>query len=119
MNSFKHSVLITDEAAEFQGGVGTAGSANLGDVYSMFEAIHGSAPRMIEEGRGKYANPTSMFKASEMLLRHIGFTEYADKLNKALHICTEVDKKYVITGRSDGATCEDLGNYVMETIQKL
>ena len=111
--------IITDEAAQLQGGVGTAGSANLGDVYSMFEAIHGSAPRMIEEGRGKYANPTSMFKASEMLLRHIGFTEYADKLNKALHICTEVDKKYVITGRSDGATCEDLGNYVMETIQKL
>lgn len=111
--------IITDEAAQLQGGVGTAGSANLGDVYSMFEAIHGSAPRMMEEGRGQYANPTSMFKASEMLLRHIGFTEYADKLDKALHICTEVDKKYVITGRSDGATCSQLGDYVMETIEKL
>lgn len=111
--------IITDEAAQLQGGVGTAGSANLGDVYSMFEAIHGSAPRMMEEGRGKYANPTSMFKASEMLLRHIGFTEYADKLDKALHICTEVEPKYVITGRSDGATCSELGDYVMETISKL
>lgn len=111
--------IITDEAAQLQGGVGTAGSANLGDVYSMFEAIHGSAPRMMEEGRGQYANPTSMFKASEMLLRHIGFTEYADKLDKALHICTEVDKKFVITGRSDGATCSQLGDYVMETIEKL
>ncbi len=111
--------IITDEAAQLQGGVGTAGSANLGDVYSMFEAIHGSAPRMMEEGRGQYANPTSMFKASEMLLRHIGFTEYADKLDKALHICTEVEPKYVITGRSDGATCSQLGDYVMETIEKL
>ena len=111
--------IITDEAAQLQGGVGTAGSANLGDVYSMFEAIHGSAPRMMEEGRGTYANPTSMLKASEMMLRHIGFTEYADKLDKALHICTEVEPKYVITGRSDGATCSELGDYVMETISKL
>ncbi len=111
--------IITDEAAQLQGGVGTAGSANLGDVYSMFEAIHGSAPRMMEEGRGMYANPTSMLKASEMMLRHIGFTEYADKLDKALHICTELEPKYVITGRSDGATCSELGDYVMETISKL
>ncbi|MEG1845747.1 MAG: isocitrate/isopropylmalate family dehydrogenase, partial [Oscillospiraceae bacterium] len=42
--------IITDEAAEFQGGVGTAGSANLGKKYAMFEAIHGSAPRMVREG---------------------------------------------------------------------
>ena len=111
--------IITDEAAQLQGGVGTAGSANLGDVYSMFEAIHGSAPRMMEEGRGMYANPTSMLKASEMMLRHIGFTEYADKLDKALKICTEQDVKYKITGRSDGATCSELGDYIMETIEKL
>lgn len=111
--------IITDEAAQIQGGVGTAGSANIGDVYAMFEAIHGSAPRMIETGRGAYANPTSMFKATEMLLRHIGFTEKADKLNKALHICTEVDKKYVITGHEDGATCSQFGDYLMATIEQL
>jgi len=52
--------IITDEAAEFQGGVGTAGSANIGSNYAMFEAIHGSAPRMIEEGRGRYADPSSL-----------------------------------------------------------
>ena len=45
--------IITDEAAEFQGGVGTAGSANLGKKYAMFEAIHGSAPRMVKEGRAQ------------------------------------------------------------------
>lgn len=111
--------IITDEAAQLQGGVGTAGSANLGDEYSMFEAIHGSAPRMIEQGRGKYANPTSMFKASEMLLRHIGFAEKADKLGKALVYCTETEPKFVITGHEDGATGREFANYLMETIEKM
>ena len=49
--------ILTDEAAEIQGGVGTAGSANLGKSASMFEAIHGSAPRMVQEGRDQYADP--------------------------------------------------------------
>lgn len=111
--------IITDEAAQLQGGVGTAGSANLGDEYSMFEAIHGSAPRMIEQGRGKYANPTSMFKASEMLLRHIGFGEKADKLGKALTYCTETEPKFVITGHEDGATGAEFADYLMETIEKM
>lgn len=111
--------IITDEAAQIQGGVGTAGSANLGDEYSMFEAIHGSAPRMIEQGRGKYANPTSMFKATEMLLRHIGFADKADKLGKALTICTGSDCKYVITGHEDGATGREFSDYLMETISNL
>lgn len=111
--------IITDEAAQIQGGVGTAGSANIGDRYAMFEAIHGSAPRMIEEGRGKYANPTSMFKATEMMLLHIGYKAQADKLGKALKICTEENPKYKITGRSDGATCTEFGDYLMETISNM
>ena len=111
--------IITDEAAQIQGGVGTAGSSNIGDVYAMFEPIHGSAPRMIEAGIGEYANPTSIFKATEMLLRHIGFTEYAEKLNNALNICTETEKKVVVTGNTDGATCKEFGDYLMETIANL
>ena len=111
--------IITDEAAQIQGGVGTAGSANIGDVYAMFEPIHGSAPRMIEAGIGEYANPTSIFKAVEMLLRHIGFVEKAETLNKALNICTETEKKVVVTGDRDGATCKQFGDYLMETIEKL
>ena len=111
--------IITDEAAQIQGGVGTAGSANIGDVYAMFEAIHGTAPRMIEEGIGDYANPTSILKACEMMLRHIGFTEYANKLDKALTICTETEKKVIVTGNTDGATCKEFGDYVMETIKNM
>lgn len=111
--------IITDEAAEFQGGVGTAGSANIGKKYAMFEAIHGSAPRMIQEGRGQYADPCSMLRASVMLLSHIDRQDKADLLERALDICMTEEKKISITGHEDGCTCEEFGNYVMETVQRL
>lgn len=111
--------IITDEAAEFQGGVGTAGSANIGKRYAMFEAIHGSAPRMIREGRGQYADPCSMLRATVMLLSHIGRQEKADLLERALDICMLEEKKLTITGRDTGCTCSEFGDYVMETVQKL
>ncbi|HPJ31015.1 MAG TPA: isocitrate/isopropylmalate family dehydrogenase, partial [Methanothrix sp.] len=96
--------IITDEAAEFQGGVGTAGSANIGKRHAMFEAIHGSAPRMVEEGRAQYADPSSMMRAAVMLLGHIGFADKARRLEMALDVCSQHEKKVVMTGRSDGAT---------------
>ncbi|UCE18216.1 MAG: isocitrate/isopropylmalate dehydrogenase family protein [Gemmatimonadota bacterium] len=109
--------ILTDEAAEFQGGVGTAGSANIGKRYAMFEAIHGSAPRMIKEGRGKYADPCSLIRAGAMMLNHIGFTEKGKKLEMALDICGQYEKKLTITGRDTGCTGEEFGNYLMETMQ--
>ncbi len=111
--------IITDEAAEFQGGVGTAGSANIGKKYAMFEAIHGSAPRMVKEGRDKYADPCSVIRAGAMLLAHIGYTAEADKLYKALDICTITEKKLVMTGRDTGATSAEFADYLMETIAGL
>lgn len=111
--------IITDEAAEFQGGVGTAGSANLGKKYAMFEAIHGSAPRMVKEGRDQYADPCSVIRAGAMLLNHIGYVEESDKLYKALDICTISEKKLVMTGRDTGATGEQFADYIMETIENL
>lgn len=111
--------ILTDEAAEFQGGVGTAGSANIGKRYAMFEAIHGSAPRMVAEGRAKYADPCSIIRADVMLLEHIGYADRAKKLERALDICMYEEKKLVITGRDTGATGEEFADYVMETIQKL
>ena len=111
--------IITDEAAEFQGGVGTAGSANLGKRYAMFEAIHGSAPRMVAEGRDMYADPCSILRASVMLLSHIGFQEQANKLENALDICMFKEQKLKITGRKDGATTKEFGDYVMKTTETL
>lgn len=103
--------IITDEAAQIQGGVGTAGSANIGDRYAMFEAIHGSAPRMIERGMGDYANPSSIIKAGAMLLRHICRVEKAEKLETALANCT-----VQITGNPDGASCHAYADALMELL---
>ena len=108
--------IITDEAAEIQGGVGTAGSANIGDNYAMFEAIHGSAPRMVEEGLSAYANPSSIFKAAEMLLRHVGLSDKADKLSDALSKCCDTEKTIVVTGFADGNTCKEFADYVISNL---
>ena len=110
--------ILTDEAAQIQGGVGTAGSANLGKRYSMFEAIHGSAPRMVSEGRGHFADPSSMIKAVALMMNHIGEVEKGDKLSKALDVCTQFEKRLVMTGRDTGATGDEFAEYVMETLQR-
>ena len=85
----------------------------------MFEAIHGSAPRMIKEGRGQYADPCSMLRATVMLLSHIGYQKQADALEAALDKCMFEEKKLVITGREDGCTCSEFGDYVMQTITEI
>jgi len=106
--------ILTDEAAEFQGGVGTAGSANIGKQYAMFEAIHGSAPRMVQEGRAQYADPASMTRAAAMLVNHIGYPEKGKKLEMALDICGQYEKKLVITGRPTGATGKNFTDYLLD-----
>lgn len=103
--------IITDEAAQIQGGVGTAGSSNVGDRYAMFEAIHGSAPRMIERGMGDYANPASIIKAAAMLLRHICRAEAAAKLEKAMDDCT-----VVVTSDGKNATAAEYADALMALI---
>ncbi|MFH1837489.1 MAG: isocitrate/isopropylmalate family dehydrogenase [Candidatus Omnitrophota bacterium] len=108
--------ILTDEAAQIQGGVGTAGSANIGKKWAMFEAIHGSAPRMVDEGRDIYADPSSMIRAAAMLLRHIGFTERADKLDMALEVSGQFEKKVVITGRDNGVTGEEFTSYLLDWV---
>ncbi len=105
--------ILTDEAAQLQGGVGTAGSANIGKKWAMFEAIHGSAPRMVEEGRDIYADPSSMIRASAMLLRHIGFPGRARHLDMALEMCGQFEKKLRITGRDNGTTGEEFTTYLL------
>ena len=107
--------IITDEAAEIQGGVGTAGSANIGDRYAMFEAIHGTAPRMIEDGLQEYVNPLSILKASEMLLRHIGYPEIAERLSCALDKAQSSDAPRV-TGFREGAGTKELMEYIYSVL---
>ena len=103
--------IITDEAAQLQGGVGTAGSANIGDRFAMFEAIHGSAPRMVEEGLSQYANPESILRAAVMLLRHICRGDAAQKLETALNACT-----VAVDGTAAGATCQEYGSSIIAAL---
>ena len=109
--------ILTDEAAQIQGGVGTAGSANIGKRYAMFEAIHGTAPRMVEEDRAQYADPSSLLRAGAMMMEHIGFEDTGGKLHKALDICGLYEKKIVMTGRNTGATSKEFGDYLMSTVE--
>jgi isocitrate dehydrogenase (NAD+) len=102
--------ILTDEAAQLQGGVGTAGSANIGAKWAMFEAIHGSAPRMVEEGREAYADPGSMIRAAAMLLRHIGYAAHAERISEALEACTAEGK--IVTGREGGVTGAEFIEYM-------
>jgi isocitrate dehydrogenase (NAD+) len=102
-----------------QGGVGTAGSANIGKRYAMFEAIHGSAPRMVKEGRAEYADPSSLIRAGAMMLNHLGFTDRGRRLEMALEICGSFERKLVITGRPTGARGSEFANYLLETLHDL
>ena len=102
--------IITDEAAQIQGGVGTAGSANIGDRFAMFEAIHGSAPRLIEEGLQDYANPASILKATALLLRHICYPEQAKKLEDALDRCD------LSVSAETGITCDKFAQAIAELL---
>ncbi len=107
--------IITDEAAQIQGGVGTAGSANIGSDMAMFEAIHGSAPRMVEEGIAHLANPASLMTAAVMMLRHIGLADEASKLEAAVKAA---DDKIgaEMTGLPGGRSCKEFADLVKENL---
>jgi isocitrate dehydrogenase (NAD+) len=108
--------ILTDEAAEMQGGVGTAGSANIGKRYAMFEAIHGTGDKMVAEGRAHFADPSSITRAGAFLLSHIGCPQLGTKLEMALDICGQYEQKLRVTGRDTGATGAEFADYVMETL---
>ncbi len=105
--------IITDEAAQMQGGVGTAGSANIGSRYAMFEAVHGSAPRMMEDGIGQYANPSSLTRAAVMMLRHAGFANRAETLEAAVDKAAE---RLDMPGNGTGNTAADFTEFILGEI---
>lgn len=72
--------ILSDVAAQIAGSVGLAGSANIGNNYAMFEAIHGSAPRRAGQN---LANPSGLFLGSIMMLLHIGQFEAAERAHNA------------------------------------
>lgn len=110
--------IVTDIAAEHQGGLGTASSSNIGSKYAMFEAIHGTAPYLMSHGRGEYADPSSLIRAAGMMLAHIGYADKKVLLEKALDVCT-TEKKVVLTTFTEDASAKEYTDYIIETIEKL
>ncbi|WP_367566158.1 isocitrate/isopropylmalate family dehydrogenase [Lacrimispora sp.] len=111
--------IVTDVAAEHQGGLGTASSSNIGNKYAMFEAIHGTAPFLIDHGRGEYADPCSLIRAVGMMLGHIGFADRKKKLEDALDICTLTEKEVVLTTFTEDASTREFTDYLINTIEKI
>ena len=111
--------IVTDVAAEHQGGLGTASSSNLGNKYAMFEAIHGSAPYLMEHGRGEYADPCSLIRAVGMMMAHIGYGDRKEILEKALDICTVTERKKVVTTFPEDASAKEFTDYLLETIDRI
>jgi len=111
--------IITDIAAELQGGLGTASSSNIGNKYALFEAIHGTAPYLISHGRGNYADPCSLIRAAGEMMAHIGYADRKAVLEKALDICTVTERKKVVTTQVEDASTEEFTDYLLETIEKL
>ncbi|MBL0097613.1 MAG: NADP-dependent isocitrate dehydrogenase [Bacteroidetes bacterium] len=72
--------VLSDVAAQITGSVGLAGSANIGEECSMFEAIHGSAPRIAGQN---VANPSGLLQGAVMMLNHLGQTSVAEKVQNA------------------------------------
>ena len=111
--------IVTDVAAELQGGLGSASSSNVGNRYALFEAIHGTAPYLMSHGRGQYANPCSLIRAAGQLMAHIGYGDRNKRLEAALDICCNTEKKLVVTTDVDGATAKEFTDYLLETLEKL
>lgn len=111
--------IVTDVAAEHQGGLGTASSSNIGNKYAMFEAIHGTAPYLMEHGRGEYADPSSLIRAVGMMLAHIGYADRKQILDEALDICTVTERKVVLTTFVEDASAAEYTDYLVETIGTL
>ncbi len=83
--------VVSDLAAGLIGGLGLAPGANLGEDLALFEPVHGSAPKY--KGLNK-VNPLAMILSGVMMLNHIGETERADRLEKAVAAIIE-EGRYV------------------------
>ena len=111
------AILLQILLPKFKGDRGTAGSANPGKRYVIFEAIHGTAPFLINNDRRDYADPCSLFRAVGLLLAHFGYTQKSVELDKALKICTVTKRKVVVTTRKTDVSVAEFTDYLLETIK--
>ncbi|TAM61437.1 NADP-dependent isocitrate dehydrogenase [bacterium] len=97
--------VLSDVAAQIAGSVGLAGSANIGDNYAMFEAIHGSAPRRAGQN---LANPSGLLFGALLMLVHIGQPEVAQRVHNAW-LTTIEDGVHTYDVYKDGVSKQKVG----------
>jgi isocitrate dehydrogenase len=105
---------VSDALAAQVGGIGIAPGANLSDTIAMFEATHGTAPKIAGKD---IANPSSLILSAEMMLRHMGWTEAADLVLKGVGRAIESKRvTYDFSSQMDGATqvsCSQFGEEIV------
>ena len=111
--------IVTDVAAEHQGGLGTASSSNIGDRYALFEAIHGTAPGLCAAGKAGYANPCSLIRAMGQMLAHMGYGAANAKLEKALDKCTRGEGAMPVGPKEGQHSAEAFAEYLIQTIREM
>ncbi|WP_432786432.1 Isocitrate dehydrogenase [NADP] [Oligella sp. MSHR50489EDL] len=106
---------ISDALAAQVGGIGIAPGANLSDSVAMFEATHGTAPKYAGKDM---VNPGSVILSAEMMLRHMGWTEAADLVIKAMGDAIKSKKvTYDFARALEGATqvsCSEFGQVMID-----
>lgn len=80
----------------------------------MSEAVQGSAPRIVHEGRAEYADPSGLVRAGATMLKHLAFADRSRRLETALDICGNSEKGLVVTGRPTGARGSEFADYLLE-----
>ncbi|HTH59325.1 MAG TPA: NADP-dependent isocitrate dehydrogenase [Paraburkholderia sp.] len=108
---------ISDALAAQVGGIGIAPGANLSDSVAMFEATHGTAPKYAGKD---YVNPGSEILSAEMMLRHIGWTEAADRIIASMEKSIQQKRvTYDFARLMEGATqvsCSGFGQVMIENM---
>jgi len=108
--------IVTDVAAEHQGGLGTASSSNIGDRYALFEAIHGTAPGLCAAGKAGYANPCSLIRAMGQMLAHMGYGEANARLEKALDKCTRGEGAMAVGPKEGQHSAAEFVEYLIQNL---
>jgi len=105
--------IVSDIGAGLVGGLGVAPGANIGANCAMFEAVHGSAPDIAGKD---LANPMAMILSSLMMLRYIGETHAADRIDRALGEVLE-EKKHVTRDLGGSAGTQEMADAVISKLQ--
>ncbi len=111
--------IVTDVAAEHQGGLGTASSSNIGDRYALFEAIHGTGPYLIGIGKAHCANPCSLIRAMGQMLARMGYADRNVLLEQALDLCTTGEGTMEVGFQEGQHTAAEFTEYLIDTIRRI